>query len=275
MSTMRAKPLRLSDLKILIRGAGEMATGCACKLHHSGFFRILMTEIERPLAVRRTVSLCETVYEGSWTVEHVRAERIDHVEAAEGLWNKRVIPVLVDPEASCRNILKPDVLIDAILAKRNLGTSLADAPLVIALGPGFCAGRDAHYVIETDRGHDLARLISDGYASPNTGVPGTIAGHSVLRVLRSPAKGVFRSELSTGTLVQEGQMIGHVSGEPVKAQLSGILRGLIRPGTFVTPNLKIGDIDPRGKASYCSSISEKAGAIAGAALEAVMRAYNA
>jgi xanthine dehydrogenase accessory factor len=275
MNNMPAKPLRLSDLKILIRGAGEMATGCACRLNYSGFFRILLTEIARPLAVRRSVSLCEAVYEGSWTVENVRAERIDHVEATEALWNKRVIPALVDPEASCRKILKPDVLINAILAKRNLGTSIKDAPLVIALGPGFCAGRDAHYVVETNRGHDLARLISDGYASPNTGVPGPIVGHSVLRVLRSPGKGVFRSELSIGTPVEEGQVIGYVSSEPVKAQLSGILRGLIRPGTFVTPNLKIGDIDPRGNASYCSRISEKAGAIAGAVLEAVMRTYNA
>jgi xanthine dehydrogenase accessory factor len=274
MNNTRAKPLKLSDLRILIRGGGEMATGCACRLHSSGFFRMLMTEIDRPLAVRRSVSLCEVMYERSWTVENVRAERIDHVEAAEDFWNQRVIPALVDPEASCKTILKPDVLIDAILAKRNLGTSINDAPLVIALGPGFCAGRDAHYVVETDRGHDLARLITEGYASPNTGVPGPIAGYSVLRVLRSPAKGVFESELSIGTPVEEGQVIGYVSGEPVTARLDGLLRGLIRPGSFVTPNLKIGDIDPRGDASYCSRISEKARAIAGAVLEAIMRTYN-
>jgi xanthine dehydrogenase accessory factor len=274
VNTMPTKPLRLPDLKILFRGAGEMATGCACRLYHSGFFRIVMTEIERPLAVRRSVSLCEGVYESSWTVENVRAQRIDRVEAIQDLWNKRLIPLLVDPETSCREIVKPDVLIDAILAKRNLGTSLKDAPLVIALGPGFCAGKDAHYVVETNRGHDLARLISDGYASPNTGVPGSICGHSVLRVLRSPGKGVFRSELSLGTPVEEGDVVGYVSGEPVKAQLKGILRGLIRSGALVKPGLKIGDIDPRGNASYCSTISEKAGAIAGAVLEAIMRTYN-
>ncbi len=269
-----AKQLRLSDLKILIRGAGEMATGCACRLHSSGFFKVLLTEIDRPVAVRRSVSFCEAMYETIWTVENVRAERIDHVEKIEELWNNKVIPALVDPEASCKKVLKPDVVIDAILAKRNLGTSITDAPLVIALGPGFCAGKDAHYVIETDRGHDLARLITEGHASPNTGVPGSVAGHSVLRLLRSPANGVFQSELSIGSLVEEDQVVGYVSGEPVKAQLNGILRGLIRPGTFVTQNLKIGDIDPRGDASCCLRISEKARAIAGAALEAIMRTYN-
>jgi xanthine dehydrogenase accessory factor len=265
---------KLADLRILIRGAGEMATGCACRLHNSGFARILMTEIERPLAVRRSVSFCEAVYERSWTVESVRAQRIDRLDAADELWEQRVIPILVDPEASCTESLRPHVLIDAILAKKNLGTTLIDAPLVIALGPGFCAGRDAHYVVETNRGHDLARLISEGLASPNTGVPGAIGGHGALRVLRAPSDGVFESELSIGDHVEEGQTIGFVSGEPVKARLTGILRGLIRPGTLVTAHLKIGDIDPRGDASFCVRISEKAGAIAGAVLEAIMRTYN-
>ncbi len=274
MTNIAAKPSNLNDLKILIRGAGEMATGCACRLHSSGFFRILMTEIEKPLAVRRSVSFCEAVYERSWTVENIKAERIDRVEDKDVLWGKRVIPVLVDPEALCKKSFQPDILIDAILAKKNLGISASDAPLVIALGPGFDAGRDAHFVIETNRGHDLGRLITDGYASPNTGVPGSINGHSALRVLRSPAEGVFLSQLSIGTPVKEGQVIGSVSDEPVKARLDGILRGLIRPGTFVTQHLKIGDIDPRGDTSYCFRVSEKARAIAGAVLEAMLRTYN-
>jgi xanthine dehydrogenase accessory factor len=267
-------PSKLSDLKILIRGAGEMATGCACRLHRSGFFRLLMTETEKPLAVRRTVSFCEAVYEGSWTVESVKAERIHHVEAARDLWEKRVVPVLVDPEATRAKFLKPDVVIDAILAKRNVGTTIEDAPLVVALGPGFAASKDAHYVVETNRGHNLARLITEGYASPNTGIPGDIAGHSVLRVLRAPTDGVFQSDVPIGAQVVENQVIGHVDGEPVTAKLKGCLRGLIRPGSPVVRNLKIGDVDPRGNPAYCSTISEKARAISGAVLQAVLAAYN-
>jgi xanthine dehydrogenase accessory factor len=275
MNKTYVKPLMLSDLKILIRGAGEMATGSACRLHDSGFFRILMTEIEKPLAVRRSVSFCEAVYEKSWTVEGVRAELVNHVEEAHELWETKSIPVLVDPPVKCLNAFQPDILIDAILAKKNTGTSMQAAPLVIALGPGFSAGKDAHYVVETARGHQLGRLISSGYSLPNTGIPGDIAGYSALRVLRAPTKGVFLSELFIGAVVEEGQLIGHVSGAPVKAALNGVLRGLIQPGSAVTPNLKIGDIDPRGNPSYCVTISEKARAIAGTVLEAILRTYNA
>jgi xanthine dehydrogenase accessory factor len=267
-------PFKLSDLKILIRGAGEMATGCACRLHRSGFFRILMTEIQKPLAVRRKVSFSEAVYEQSWTVEEVTAERIDSVEAAHALWERRLIAVIVDPLTSSKNILKPDILIDAILAKKNTGVSMEDAPLVIALGPGFRAGKDAHYVIETNRGHNLGRIISDGCACANTGSPGDIMGHTVSRVLRAPADGTFETDLSIGDRVTESHTIGYVSGRPVKAGLSGVLRGLIRPGTPVRLNLKIGDIDPRDNPEYSDTISEKAGAIGGAVLEAVMRQYN-
>ena len=233
-----------------------------------------MTGIEKPLAVRRTVSLCEAMYETKWKVEGVQAEKVSDVKAAQDLWEKRLIPVLLDPMALCRKNLKPDVLIDAILAKRNEGTTIQDAPLVIALGPGFCAGRDAHYVIETKRGHDLARLISKGCASPNTGIPGDIAGHSILRVLRSPTNGIFESDFSIGTKVTEGQVVGHVSGVPVRTKLDGVLRGLIRTGSPVTSSLKIGDVDPRCNFAYCSTISEKARAIGGTVLETVLRTYN-
>lgn len=267
-------PFKLSDLKILIRGAGEMATGCACRLYRSGFFRIVMTEVEKPLAVRRRVSFCEAVYEKKWTVEAVSAERVDSVEAAISLWESRTIAVLVDPFASSKNVLNPDILVDAVLAKKNTGVSMEDAPLVIALGPGFRAGKDAHYVIETNRGHNLGRVISDGWACPNTGAPGDIMGHTVSRVLRAPADGVFETDLSIGAPVAEGQVVGYVSGEPVKAVLDGVLRGLIRPGTPVRLNLKIGDIDPRGNPASCDTISEKARAIGGSVLEAVMRKYN-
>jgi len=274
MNKTHAIPMMLSNLKILIRGAGEMATGSACRLYHCGFSRILLTEIEKPLAVRRSVSLCEAVYEKSWIVEDVRAELINSVEETQGLWEKKTIPVLVDPTLSCLNVFRPDILIDAILAKKNLGTSMESAPLVIAMGPGFLAGKDAHYVIETARGHQLGRLISTGCSSPNTGIPGEIGGHSVLRVVRSPTEGVFLSDFSIGVSVKEGQIIGHISSEPVKAGLDGVLRGLIKPGSYVTPNLKIGDVDPRGDPSYCSTISEKARAIGGTVLEAILRTYN-
>ncbi|MGC8659356.1 MAG: selenium-dependent molybdenum cofactor biosynthesis protein YqeB [Desulfomonilaceae bacterium] len=273
-SKTHTKPLILSDLKIVIRGAGEMATGCACRLYNSGFYRIVMTEIEEPLAVRRAVSLCEAVYEKSWTVEGVQAQLVDKLEQIYELWERKTIPVMVDPPVSCLSDLKSDVLIDAILAKKNTGISMASAPLVIALGPGFLAGKDAHYVIETARGHQLGRLILDGYSIPNTGIPGEIAGQSVLRVLRAPMEGIFLSDLTIGTLVEEGEVVGHVCDEPVTTRLSGVLRGLIRPGIYVTPNLKIGDVDPRGDSSYCTTISEKARAIGGSVLEAILRTYN-
>jgi xanthine dehydrogenase accessory factor len=274
MNETHTIPMMLSDLKILIRGAGEMATGSACRLYHCGFSRMLLTEIEKPLAVRRSVSLCEAVYEKSWIVEDVRAELINSAEETQGLWEKKTIPVLVDPALSCLNVFRPDVLIDAILAKKNLGTSMESAPLVIAMGPGFWAGKDAHYVIETARGHQLGRLISAGCSSPNTGIPGEIGGHSVFRVVRSPTEGIFLSDFSIGVSVKEGQIIGNVSGKPAKAGLDGVLRGLIKPGSYVTPNLKIGDVDPRGDPSYCMTISEKARAIGGTVLEAILRTYN-
>lgn len=264
----------LPFLKIIIRGAGEMATGTACRLHRSGFTRILMTEIDKPMAVRRAVSFCEAVHEGSWTVEGIEASRISVPEEAPRLWDERVIPVIVDPTNESRQSLKPDVTVDAILAKENLGTTINDANLVIGLGPGFVAGSDVHYVVETSRGHDLARLIVEGEAAPNTGVPGDIGGHTIKRVIRAPARGLFKSDLAIGTPVGEGQILGRVDGQEVRAALRGVLRGLIRPGILVEKDLKIGDVDPRGIVSNCFTISEKARAIGGTVLEAIMMRYN-
>jgi xanthine dehydrogenase accessory factor len=207
-------------------------------------------------------------------VEGVWSKRIHNLEEIDDVWKHRMIPILVDPDMSSLTAFEPDVLIDAILAKKNAGTSIKDAPLVIALGPGFYAGQDAHCVVETNRGHNLGRLITEGSASPNTGVPGVIAGQSILRVLRAPAAGIFFSDLSIGENVTNGQVIGQVGSEPVYAKLSGILRGLIRPGSSVTADLKVGDIDPRGNPEYCSTISEKARAIGGTVLEAMLRKYN-
>jgi xanthine dehydrogenase accessory factor len=267
-------PQRLSDLKIIIRGAGEMATGAACRLFRSGFHKLLMTEIERPLAVRRTVSFCEALYEGTSTVEGIQAVRINSPDQAVKLWSEGLIPVMVDPANASKDVFKPSVVVDAILAKRNLGTAMADATLVIGLGPGFLAGKDVHCVVETNRGHDLGRLILDGPPSPDTGVPGDIQGHTTLRVIRAPQDGIFESRLSIGTLVEVGQVVGSVNGEPVPAGLRGTLRGLIRSGIVVSRGLKIGDVDPRANPAYCYTISEKARAIAGAVLEALMMRFN-
>jgi len=173
-----------------------------------------------------------------------------------------------------RHRIKPDVTVDAILAKENLGTTIGDAPLVIGMGPGFLAGQDVHYVIETARGHDLARLITKGGASHNTGVPGDIGGHTIKRVIRAPASGVFESGLEIGRLVDEGEVVGRVDAHEVRAALRGVLRGLIRPGISVTEGLKIGDVDPRGVTSHCFTISEKARAIGGTVLEAIMMRFN-
>jgi len=180
----------------------------------------------------------------------------------------------VDPEATCRHSIKPEVIVDAILAKKNLGTSAKDAPLVLALGPGFEAGKDAHFVVETHRGHNLGRLLASGSAAPNTGVPGAVQGITSDRVLRAPASGPWRNAVDIGEMVKKGDVVGTVQGEALYAAIDGVLRGLIRPGITVSKDLKIGDIDPRGKRDFCFTISEKALAIAGGVLEGILRTYG-
>lgn len=265
---------KLNQLTIILRGAGDLATGIACRLYRGGFVRLLMTEIEHPLAVRRMVSFCEAVYEGSCSVEGIQSVKISDTMEVDKAWKDRLIPILVDPENRSRHALQPDVLIDAIMAKKNMGTTMTDAPLVIGLGPGFTAGQDVHYVIETQRGHDMGRLIQNGSASPDTGVPGDIGGKTNQRVLRAPVDGIFLSDLPIGRSVLEGAVVGSVSGKPVFASLTGVLRGMIRPGTTVTAGLKIGDIDPRNDQASCHTISEKARALGGSALEAILMTYN-
>ena len=184
--------MKLSDRLILIRGAGEMASGVAWRLFQS-HFRVLPTEIPKPLAVRRTVSFCEAIYEGRQTVEGVEAVLIPAVDQADEAWRHNQLPLLIDPDLSQARTLNPDVLVDAILAKKNLGTRITDAPLVVSLGPGFRAGADAHLVVETNRGHNLGRLYPEGEAEANTGIPGSIGGFTSERVLRAPVTGLFRS----------------------------------------------------------------------------------
>lgn len=272
IKTKDANPIR--GLRVVLRGAGEMASGVAWRLYRANIRRLVMLEVPDPLAVRRNVSFCEALHQGWQTVEGVQAVKAADIGGVPRAWDTGQIPVLVDPEARLVPHLAPDVLVDATLAKRNLGTRLSDAPLVIGLGPGFSAGRDVHRVIETNRGHNLGRVIAAGAAEADTGIPGSVAGFGVERVLRAPAAGVFSTRRCIGERVRSGEAAGSVAGAAVTVRLDGILRGLIRPGTPVTAGLKLGDVDPRGDESYCLTISDKARAVAGGVLEAILGVFN-
>mgnify|MGYP001100312951 CR=1 FL=1 len=261
----------LSELSIWVRGAGDIASGVAWRLHQCGFGRIVMTEIPEPMAVRGSVAFCEAVYEGRTTVEGMSAVLVHNPAEVHAYWKQGVIPLMVDPEGKEVRGLQPDILLDAILAKKNLGTSLGDAPLVMALGPGFEAGKDVHYVVETNRGHYLGRLLTQGRAEANTGTPGPVQGITTDRVLRASANGRWETFSQIGDSIKAGDRVGAVDDTPVTAAIDGVIRGLIRPGIQVTQGLKIGDIDPRGIQQHCFSISEKALAIAGGVLEGILR----
>jgi xanthine dehydrogenase accessory factor len=273
MGQQRKKVLGTSNIVVGVKGGGDLASGVTWRLHECGF-KVFITEIERPLAVRRKVAFCEAVHDGQALVEGVEALLIQKAEDVHQVWEQEKIPLLVDPSCECRKLIRPDVLVDAILAKKNLGTSIDDAPLVIALGPGFQVGKDAHFVVETNRGHNLARLLTSGSAEPNTGIPGPVLGITADRVLRAPADGEWQSEKEIGKKVRKGELIGSVAGVAVKAQIDGVIRGMIRPGMAVTGGLKIGDIDPRGNEQFCFTISEKARAMGGAVLEGILRVYG-
>jgi xanthine dehydrogenase accessory factor len=251
-----------------------MASAIAWRLYMANMRRICMLDLDDPLCVRRQVSFCTALESGVVVVEGVRAVAARDWGEIEAAWKTQTIPVVRITDWERIDGLAPDIVIDAILAKRNLGTKKNEASLVIALGPGFTAGADCHLVIETNRGHDLGRIIDSGSAAPNTGIPGDIAGHTDERVLRAPAAGTFHSQRAIGDMVRRSSIVGHVAGHPVPARLDGMLRGLIRSGTVVTTGLKLGDIDPRGKREHCDTISDKARAIAGAVLEGVMRYCN-
>jgi len=262
--------LQQSNIRVIIKSGGDIASGVAWRLHHCGF-RLLITEIDRPMAVRRKVSFCEAVYDGKAVVEEVEAVLVKKVDDAFPVWDQGKIPLLVDPPCEARHSIQPDVIVDAILAKKNLGTSVTDAPLVIALGPGFEIGKDAHFVVETNRGHHLGRLLISRSAEPNTGIPGPIQGVTADRVLRAPADGTWQNKMDIGESVKKGNLIGSVAGMPVNALIDGVIRGMIRPGITVKKGLKIGDIDPRDRKEYCYTISEKALAISGGVLEGILR----
>lgn len=254
---------------VLIRGAGDLASGIALRLFRAGLY-VVMTDIPQPTAIRRTVCFSQAIRFGKTTVEDVtavRAETPDEVRAALAAGE---IPVLADPSASCIAWLRPDAVVDAILAKRNLGTKITDAPVVIGVGPGFTAGVDCHAAVETMRGHTLGRVIRQGGPLPNTNIPGMIGGFAGERVLRAPDTGIFHQEMEIGTMVQAGDVAGTVNGKPMRCTISGVLRGILPDGTPVTAGMKSGDVDPRGDASACYTASDKAIAIGGGVLQAIL-----
>jgi xanthine dehydrogenase accessory factor len=269
---MDPKIERPSKLVILIKGGGEMATGVAHRLFHSGFL-VCLTEIPEPLAVRREVSFCEAIYEGQKMVEGVKAIRVEGQAKVYQAWTKGLIPILVDPQCRVRRKLNPDVIVDAILAKTNTGTQINDAPLVIGLGPGFRAGEDVHWVVETNRGHNLGRVIERGEAEADTGVPGNIGGYTWERVLRAPSAGRFRGRKKIGDRVEKGEIVAEVKKLPIHSQISGVLRGLLRDRGWVEKDMKVGDVDPRATREHCFMISDKARAIGGGVLEAILRRF--
>ncbi len=263
----------MDGLTVLIKGGGEMASGIAYRLTKC-HFRVCMTEISQPRAVRRGVSFSEAIYEGEKTVEGITATHVSSYEEVPWAWDNDKIPIIVDAGAVIKEFLKPDVLVDATVAKKNLGTKITDAPLVIALGPGFYAGRDVHLVVETNRGHNLGRVVSDGEAEKDTGIPGIIAGFSSERVLRAPTDGQLITSRDIGDYIESGDIIAMVNDFPVRAEIKGIIRGLLRNNSEAWNGMKIGDIDPRAIKEYCYTISDKARAIGGALLEGVLSHFN-
>lgn len=263
---------------IAVRGAGDLATGTIVRLVNCGF-HVFVMECAQPSAIRRQAALSEAVYDGVAAVEGVTCRRIADISEAQAVWQDGEVPLLVDEQASCIANLAPVVVVDAILAKRNLGTNREMAPITIGLGPGFTAGQDVDAVIETMRGHSLGRILYTGKAMPNTGIPGVIDGYGAERMIHAPDTGALRcafdeggTPIGIGSIVQRGQIIAFVGDTPVSATLDGVLRGLIRTGYPVTKGLKIADIDPRiEQKENCYTISEKARNIAGGVVEAMLR----
>lgn len=257
------------DLLVVVKGGGDLGTGVAWRLHRCGF-RVLVTETAKPTVIRRTVAFASVVHDGEITVDGVTARVVSDLDEAREAWEAGEVPVLIDPQATVVERGKADVVVDAIMAKRNLGTRMTDAAIVVALGPGFNAGLDCHAVVETNRGHNLGRVITEGSAEPNTGVPGTVRGESARRVLRAPGAGVFRSVAVIGERVKKGEIVALVDDQPIRARLDGIVRGLLQDGHGVEEGMKVGDVDPRGVVDHCFSISDKALAVAGGAVEAIL-----
>lgn len=256
-----------SEKVAVVRGGGDLATGIIYRLWRTGF-RVLCLEIQKPLVVRRTVSAASAIFDGSITVDGMP---VQHINTPNDIFLHEGVSIIVDPDALSLEMIKPFLLVDSIMAKRNLGTHMKMAPLVIGIGPGFVAKEDVHYVVETKRGHCLGRLIEEGTAIPDTGIPGVEMGYSIERLLRAPCDGYIDHKKDIGDHVEPGDLIGKLGREEIRATIPGMLRGLIHPSVYVKKGLKIGDIDPRNVREHCFSITDKALAISGGVLEAVCR----
>lgn len=256
--------------KIVVRGGGDIASGTIQKLYRSGF-KVLVLETEKPTAIRRNVSFSDAIYNGETTVEGIRAVRVKDLYEINEAFKNDIIPIILDSKGEFIEKIKPLAVVDAILAKKNIGTNKNMAPITIALGPGFNAGVDVDIVIETMRGHNLGRLIFKGYAKENTGVPGEIGGYSKERVIYSECDGIIKNLRFIGDIVKKGEVLATINEKEVLAPIDGLLRGLIKDGTNVTLGLKIGDIDPRLKeVENYTTISDKARNIGGGVLEAIL-----
>ena len=257
-------------MKVVIRGGGDLATGVAEVLYQSGF-KILILDIEKPSSIRRSVCFSEAIYDGIIQVENIICKKVENENDIEKCWNEKIIPIMVDEKGEIIKKIKPNVVVDSIIAKKNLGTTKEMAPITIALGDGFEAGKDVDIVVETMRGHNLGRVITSGRAMKNTGIPGEIKGVSKDRVIYSLANGIFSSVKKIGDTVQKDEIIGYVGNVEIRGKISGVLRGIIRDGYEVTENMKIGDIDPRiEEKNNCFTISDKARSLGGAVLKSIM-----
>lgn len=253
---------------VVIKGGGDLATGIAHRLRKSGIY-VVITELAQPTVIRRTIAFAQAVFEGEVVIEGITGRRVPKNQIWQAL-AEGVIPVVVDSDGECISRLAPWGVVDAIIAKKNTGTTEEAAPVVIGVGPGFTAGRDVHAVVETARGHNLGRVYYQGAAQADTGIPGDICGYTIERLLKAPAAGIFQSERAIGDMVKAGEVVARINGVAVPATIDGVLRGLLYDGLPVYQGMKIGDIDPRCRQEHCYTISDKARAIGGGVLEALL-----
>jgi xanthine dehydrogenase accessory factor len=262
---------------VAVKGAGDLATGVIHRLKRAGF-AVMATELPHPTVLRRTIAFAEAVILGQVTVEGITAQHAHSIENTRLVLENGFVPILVDPEGIAFKLMQPDVLVEATLSKYNSGITVNDAPIVIALGPGYEAGKDAHAVIETNRGHNLGRVYLEGFAEPNTGVPGTIGGYAGERLLRAPSAGRLYGVRHIGDQIHEGEIVAIIKSgaatAPITAAITGILRGLVRDDLLVSAGMKVGDIDPRAIREHCFTISDKSRAIGGGVLEAILYFMN-
>jgi xanthine dehydrogenase accessory factor len=266
--------MELNQLVILIKGGGEVASAVAHRLWFSGFRYICMTEVPEPMAVHRGTTFSEVVFEGEKTVEGLTAKLIDSNEQVHDVWADGKVPLIIDPEAAIIDYIHPHVIVDAIMAKKNLGTKMSDASLVVGIGPGFEAGEDVDLVIESYHNEKLGKVISSGKAEPDNQVPFNIGGYTYERAIHAPATGEFKAIKNLCDIVVAGEEVASVGGQVVKAEIGGIIRALMRDGLTVNKGIKIVEIDPTGDLEVCFIIRAKMRAIAGGVLEAVMMSFN-